>query len=109
MNTGRPWWFAHAKCQGRLHIFISPGPNTKLCKKICDTCPALDVCFWYAIEREQSRDEANPPRFGIFGGFSAKDRDEFARKYSVTREIALSEYRIAQRQMMEWIDETELG
>lgn len=110
MKERRPWWFAYGKCHGRLHIFISPGPNTKLCKKICDSCPALDPCFWYAMEREHAHDEARPLRFGIFGGFSAKEREKFATRYGVTQEIAQREYQRADTELMNWItDETIMG
>jgi hypothetical protein len=86
------WWFDIARCRGKLHIFISPGPNTEACRRICETCDAIDVCFWHAVAREQQYDEGRPLRFGIFGGMSARERSEYVGKYHINSEVAEREY-----------------
>jgi hypothetical protein len=64
----------------------------------------MDVCFWFAISREQSENEQHPLRFGIFGGFSAKERNEFVERYSVTADIARSEYYAADLDLWKWMN-----
>lgn len=39
---------------------------TKTAKAICQSCPVLEACFTYAMERGE--------RFGIWGGTSPADR-----------------------------------
>lgn len=61
-------------CQPYPELFYpedEPDPElrsayTKTAKAICQTCPIIEACFTYAMERGE--------RFGIWGGTSPGDR-----------------------------------
>lgn len=47
-------------------FFPEQGESTRLAKAVCRQCPVADECLEYAL--------ANGERFGVWGGFSERER-----------------------------------
>ena len=97
-----PWWFKYARCNdpnvSPLTFTAARGGTAQLAKTICSTCPAEDVCLWYAVSLE---DRVN--RHSIFGGTTPGERKQFVDDHHITDETAKEWYRITQESLREEI------
>lgn len=61
-------WTERALCaQVDPDIFhVDKGESSKPAKKICSNCPVIEECLEYALRTDQ--------RFGVFGGYSERER-----------------------------------
>lgn len=61
-------WTERALCaQVDPEIFhVERGQSSKPAKKICSNCPVIEECLEYALRTDQ--------RFGVFGGYSERER-----------------------------------
>ena len=98
----QPWWFAYARCRtsgiGRRTFTEARGGAVQLAKTICSTCPAEDVCLWYAVSLE---DDVN--RYGVYGGTSPSERQVWVRQHHVTKELAAAWYEVTQRELVVYV------
>lgn len=56
--------------------------HVKRAKAICETCPVISECFWYAINERLT--------YGIFGGKTGGQREEFYRIWRRREELGLT-------------------
>lgn len=69
-------WMLQAKCLDAdpEAFFPEKGGSTREAKRICAACPVRDDCLDHAI--------ANEERFGIWGGYSERERRRMRRMAS---------------------------
>ncbi len=69
-------WMLEAKCLDAdpEAFFPEKGGSTREAKRICAACPVRDECLDHAL--------ANEERFGIWGGFSERERRRMRRMAS---------------------------
>jgi WhiB family redox-sensing transcriptional regulator len=72
-------WKAEAVCAQTDPdaFFPEKGGTTRDAKRICYGCPVIDQCLDYALEHEE--------RYGIWGGFSERERRRIKRGEPVKR------------------------
>ena len=82
MHT-QPDWYRDALCaQVDPDLwFPHKGSNTVPAKLICQTCPVVEECLAYAL--------ANSERYGIWGGYSERERRRLARGQRFAPAIAV--------------------
>ena len=63
-----PSWYSDAECQKHDQDLFFPerGSSTVKAKAICNSCPVINECLEFAVERKE--------RFGIWGGKSERER-----------------------------------
>ena len=63
-----PSWFRSAHCRDEDPdtFFPHDGTGVERARRICITCPVIDACLAYALERRID--------FGVWGGTSEKER-----------------------------------
>jgi WhiB family redox-sensing transcriptional regulator len=73
----------HAVCVGLDTDLFFPDPSDargiELAKVVCAECPVIAACLAGAIERGE--------KFGVFGGLTAEERDNFVRRSKRKRAI----------------------
>lgn len=76
----RKGWEKLALCRGKDNEIFFPdeampmtGKRIKSAKVMCKACPVSAECLFFAI--------SNDERFGIWGGFSPRERKAIARHY----------------------------
>lgn len=73
-------WMVNALCKGRdtndFYIEMTvkgAAEQLRKIKSVCRMCPVIAECLSYAIETNE--------QFGVWGGFSTKERNKIAKKY----------------------------
>ena len=66
-------WQDLAACKGQPTNLFFPGSgqSDEKAKAICKGCPVRQECLNYSLKYESTR-----PRFGVYGGLTASDRNE---------------------------------
>ena len=77
-------WVKEAKCAGLLPLFFPQGEGGGIpAKKVCrgqdgsPPCPVREQCLSYALSHREI--------YGIWGGFTAKERRRFLRRRAIHR------------------------
>lgn len=86
-DLGRPLWQKEGACRSSDTAVFFPdrGASTKEAKDICNGCPVKEECLDYAL--------MNGEKFGIWGGYSERERRRIKRKLNVTRPEWRSEFK----------------
>jgi len=80
-------WQDDANCRNMdTNIFFPELGQTlpAFVKEVCETCPVIEECFWYANETHCSE--------GYFGGMAARDRQRWRTEHGVELGMSRSQY-----------------
>jgi WhiB family redox-sensing transcriptional regulator len=74
-------WMAEGVCGSTdpEAFFPDKGGSTRIAKRICIGCPVVAECLQYALDNDE--------RFGVWGGYSERERRQLRRGVVVKRSL----------------------